>query len=61
MPLEVAELLALLDGASAKGDASLENARACYLSSSDGWREAVTKLGGAFAEGIASLTVLKDE
>jgi hypothetical protein len=42
------ELIALLGD---KGDArSREDAIACYLSGSDGWREAVKQLGGAFAD-----------
>ena len=55
VPLSLDELLALLgDGAS--GDArTREDAIACYLSGSDGWREAVKLLGGAFAEEAASL------
>lgn len=51
-PLDFAELLELLDRNSPVGDHSVGHARACYLSSSDGWREAVRQLGGAFAEGI---------
>jgi hypothetical protein len=48
-PLTLDELIALLGNA--EGDArSREDAIACYLSGSDGWREAVKRLGGAFAE-----------
>jgi hypothetical protein len=47
-PLSLDELLGLL------GDAdcgrSREDAIACYLSGSEGWRDAVKELGGAFAE-----------
>jgi len=47
------ELIALLGE---NGDAqSREDAIACYLSGSEGWREAVKQLGGAFAEEITGL------
>jgi hypothetical protein len=47
-PLSLDELLALL--AQRDGDArSREDAIACYLSGSDGWRDAMKILGGAFA------------
>ena len=47
-PLTLNELIALLGD---KGDArSREDAIACYLSGSDGWKDAVKQLGGAFAE-----------
>lgn len=49
-PLSLSELLALL-GEGADADArSREDAIACYLSGSDGWRDAVRMLGGTFAE-----------
>jgi predicted trehalose synthase len=49
-PLGIDELLALL-GDDARLDAeSRQHAIACYLSGSDGWREAVKQLRGAFAE-----------
>ena len=60
-PLEIEELLALLDRNSAGGDTSMDHARACYLSSGNGWREAVKRLGGAFAAEIAALTPEKGE
>ena len=48
-PLSLDELLALLgEGADAEGR-SREDAIACYLSGSEGWRDAVRMLGGAFA------------
>ena len=54
-PLSLDELLALL-GSGATGDRrSREDAIACYLSAGEGWREAMKRLGGAFAEGAAEL------
>ena len=54
-PLSLDDLLALL-GSGADGDArSREDAIACYLSAGEGWREAMKRLGGAFAEGAAEL------
>jgi hypothetical protein len=49
LPLELAELLAALG---TESDASLQDWRdaiACYLSASEGWRDASQRLGGAFA------------
>jgi hypothetical protein len=49
-PLSLNELLALL-GEDTEGEGrSREDAIACYLSGGDGWREAVKKLGGTFAD-----------
>ena len=49
-PLSLNELLALL-GNNAPGEArSREDAIACYLSASEGWRDAMKQLGGAFAD-----------
>ena len=54
-PVSLDELLALL-GSGADGDGrSREDAIACYLSAGEGWREAMKRLGGAFAEGAAEL------
>ena len=54
-PLSLDELLALF-GSGADGDGrSREDAIACYLSAGEGWREAMKRLGGAFAEGAAEL------
>jgi hypothetical protein len=53
-PLDLAELLALL-GNSPEGEQSRDTAIACYLSGSDGWREAVKLLRGTFAEGAGEL------
>jgi hypothetical protein len=48
--LSLDELLDLLAMAGEEGGNSREDAIACYLSGSDGWREAVKFLRGAFAE-----------
>jgi hypothetical protein len=48
-PLSMNELLALL-GNEAGSAGSREDAIACYLSGSEGWRDAMKRLGGAFAE-----------
>jgi hypothetical protein len=48
--LSLDELLDLLAMAGEDGGPTREDAIACYLSGSDGWREAVKFLGGAFAE-----------
>ena len=53
-PLSLDELLALLGGADGD-ERSREDAIACYLSAGEGWREAMKRLGGAFAEGTAGL------
>ena len=53
-PLSLDELLALLGGADGDGR-SREDAIACYLSAGEGWREAMKRLDGAFAEGAAEL------
>jgi hypothetical protein len=54
-PLSLNELLALLGDAAERDGRSREDAIACYLSGSDGWREAVKLLGGTFAQGEAGL------
>ena len=53
-PLSLNELLALL-GEAGHDPQSRSNAIACYLSGSDGWREAVKQLGGAFADDATGL------
>jgi hypothetical protein len=53
--LSVAELLALLGASAEGGEWSRENAVACYLSGSEGWRDAVKLLRGTFAEETAEL------
>ena len=48
-PLSLDDLVSLL-GTSAEGaDRTREDAIACYLSGSEGWRDAVKLLGGKFA------------
>ena len=60
-PLSLDELFALL-GADGKGEAlTREDMIACALSASEGWQEAVRKLGGAFAEERARLKERKGE
>jgi hypothetical protein len=54
-PLSLNELLALLGDGADRGDRSREDAIACYLSAGEGWREAMKRLGGAFAEDGAGL------
>jgi hypothetical protein len=48
--LSLNELLDLLSFAGREAGHAREDAIACYLSGSDGWREAVKFLGGTFAE-----------
>ena len=48
-PLSLDELLALLGEGAGANDGSRENAIACYLSGSDGWKDALKVLGGMFA------------
>ena len=45
------ELLGLLGDAAAESCRDRQEAIACYLSASEGWSEAVQRLGGAFAAG----------
>jgi hypothetical protein len=54
-PLELDKLLALLGSAAEDEGRSREDAIACYLSTGEGWREAVKILGGTFAEGATGL------
>jgi hypothetical protein len=54
-PLGLAELLALLGESAGADERSREHAIACYLSGSEGWRDAVRMLGGTFAEEEAGL------
>jgi hypothetical protein len=60
-PLSLDDLLALL-ASNEESDAGVRNdAIACALSASEGWQEAVRRLGGAFAEQAAGLRQNKDE
>lgn len=60
-PLSLNELLELLN-ASGEGDyRARQDAIACYLSASEGWRDAVKSLGGAFVEGEAKLRERKTD
>jgi hypothetical protein len=60
-PLSLNELLALLGQSADADDRSREDAIACYLSASEGWREAMKMLGGAFAEEQAGLKERKSD
>jgi hypothetical protein len=53
--LSLDELVALVGDAREDGPRSREDAIACYLSGSQGWRDAVRRLGGAFAEDAEGL------
>jgi len=53
--LSLDELLDLLAVTGDGGGQSREDAIACYLSGSEGWRDAVKSLGGAFAEAQSGL------
>jgi len=50
-PLSLDDLLALLESSAEAEGFSREDAIACYLSAGEGWREAMKRLSGAFAEG----------
>ena len=54
-PLSLDDLLALLGNGADGSDRSRQDAIACYLSGSDGWKDAVKALGGTFAEEEAGL------
>jgi hypothetical protein len=54
-PLALPELLDLLSADPGLGDGERNQAIACYLSGSEGWREAVKQLGGAFAPEVSGL------
>ena len=59
-PLSLNELLELLN-ASGLEDRERENAIACYLSAGEGWREAMRKISGAFADGETGLKERKED
>ena len=48
-PLTLAELLALPGATTDDAERARQDAIACYLSASEGWAEAVQRLGGTFA------------
>lgn len=48
-PLGLAELLASLESQPVQDARDWREAIACYLSASEGWRDASKRLGGAFA------------
>ena len=60
-PLSLKELLALLGSDDEVDARSREDIIACALSGGDGWKEAVKKLGGAFAEDGSELRERKGE
>ena len=49
-PLSFHDLLTLLGSEDPADSQRRQDAIACYLSAGEGWREAVKRLGGAFAE-----------
>ena len=60
-PLSVDELFALLAKFEKDEGLSREDAIACALSASEGWQEAVKRLGGAFASDAPGLRERKGE
>jgi len=60
-PLSLDELLALLGRGAGGEQSSRDDAIACYLSAGEGWREAMERLGGAFAEGVSELRERKGD
>jgi hypothetical protein len=54
-PLSLDDLLSLLDSSADVDERSRQDAIACYLSGSEGWRDALKMLDGAFAEELAGL------
>ena len=60
-PLSLDDLLALLGSGADADERSRKEAIACYLSGSDGWRDAMKALGGTFAEEEAGLRERKSD
>jgi hypothetical protein len=60
-PLSIDELVSLLGAVVESEGGSREDAIACALSASEGWQDAVRRLGGAFAEHASGLRARKDE
>lgn len=59
--LSVAQLLALVGEGPGIGGTERHRAIACFLSASEGWKEAARALGGAFAGDNPRLTETKTE
>ena len=59
--LSLDDLLALLGSGADCDERSRQDAIACYLSGSDGWRDALKMLGGTFAEEAAELRKRKKD
>jgi hypothetical protein len=59
VPVEAAEILAQLTGDRSSGARKRQDAVARYLSASEGWREVLGELGGAFAPLESKETGLK--
>jgi len=60
--LDVEELLSALSGSSGAGQKERQEAIACFLSASEGWRDAKGRLKGTFASAVRAswLTENKD-
>ena len=60
-PLDLAELLTVLGTQQESSVQNWRDAIACYLSASDGWRDASHRLGGAFAGDAAEQDAAEDK
>jgi hypothetical protein len=49
IPIDAAELVAALEARAEARSRERQHAIACFLSGSEGWQDALTLLGGAFA------------
>ena len=54
-PLSLNELLDLLGSGAGVEETTRQDAIACYLSGGDGWKDAVKRLGGTFADEAGEL------
>ena len=54
-PLSLDDLLSLLDSGADADERTRQDAIACYLSGGEGWRDALKRLGGTFAEEASGL------
>jgi hypothetical protein len=61
IPLDLADLLAVLEAQPETNARDWRQAIACYLAAGDGWRDASQLLGGAFATGPAEAVRTGDE